>query len=827
MSYKRFSTLLLFELFIFTLVKLEIITDSITLNNENESFNLNENKYYRVITNSISEDKNYMKILIEAENSNNEFALSYYQEDSTFKNRKQLSQSISGKSFIYIKKELLNKDFYISIIFEESPSKYTLNFIQKEKMELDIGEQYSYYVTEENQKMNFTIIGNPQIIYTNNEQTETNNLYKLSIWAKGSQNIITELNPKVHDLTKNRLNTYIVERESLNPFSFNFYVEGEIGDLIKIGTFFFNKNNLCQTPIYDYKMVVFGLLKNHIMESISFLIPKSTNIKFNPDKVIDYNSQISLIRNLSPQNYNNDFEIYTFTKDNNKVEEIYYFKFKSNKPNKINVDPIIIGVYYMISLNKGEFIGLDPLKTQNNKDFKYQINSKIGKYKSSIINCDNYPFCIKDEKTKSITDSKNENDYNISPIHQNQQLLLLSCESEKCEINTNIYTDKISLFPSTPYYHNTQNEDIFEIYLNEINTKIHFFIYIEIISGDFNPKVEINGKLQENTKPYEFESDKNFNLKIKVNKTTVYSIIITKEDDDLRPQLNYKLKFNNNNERTINLFKDSNDKSLYYVSFYSLDCDIEVKNSQNSIIQNSTKIYYQDFYNPNSSPAKYSIKNNSTKKDCYFGLSLFKYTKENNIYDSIVLSLNTEYSFIFTKDYNIVKYMYIHSEKEKGISINLKVFENVNYNMHIFINDISYKDITFNKNNDINIISDDLKKNIDNNNQPIKINFIIMLNNAEKNHLIKIKIIDYIKNENENKTIDEKDIKTNNDKTKRLIIIIGCSVIGVLVILVIIIVIIICKSKKSYDDLKEKINSISFKSDGITRDSNGDDDLLI
>lgn len=133
MSYKRFSTLLLFELFIFTLVKLEIITDSITLNNENESFNLNENKYYRVITNSISEDKNYMKILIEAENSNNEFALSYYQEDSTFKNRKQLSQSISGKSFIYIKKELLNKDFYISIIFEESPSKYTLNFIAKRK----------------------------------------------------------------------------------------------------------------------------------------------------------------------------------------------------------------------------------------------------------------------------------------------------------------------------------------------------------------------------------------------------------------------------------------------------------------------------------------------------------------------------------------------------------------------------------------------------------------------------------------------------------------------------------------------------------------------
>ena len=133
MSYKRFSTLFLFELFIFTLVKLEIITDSITLNNENESFNLNENKYYRVITNSISEDKNYMKILIEAENSNNEFALSYYQEDSTFKNRKQLSQSISGKSFIYIKKELLNKDFYISIIFEESPSKYTLNFIAKRK----------------------------------------------------------------------------------------------------------------------------------------------------------------------------------------------------------------------------------------------------------------------------------------------------------------------------------------------------------------------------------------------------------------------------------------------------------------------------------------------------------------------------------------------------------------------------------------------------------------------------------------------------------------------------------------------------------------------
>ena len=140
-------------LLLITFVKLSTLP-SINISETDNSFSYSSNNELEV-NSKFTKEINYLKIEVESHDKI-EFVLSYYQ-DSTLNNRKQLSQSISGKAFIYLKKEQLKQAFYISIKSDSTYWDYTLHFIQKEKMELNLGEQYSYYVTEENKNMEFFI----------------------------------------------------------------------------------------------------------------------------------------------------------------------------------------------------------------------------------------------------------------------------------------------------------------------------------------------------------------------------------------------------------------------------------------------------------------------------------------------------------------------------------------------------------------------------------------------------------------------------------------------------------------------------------------------
>ena len=96
--------------FIFWLVKTGPSIRQINFQNVKISENFYHNNYFKIITSS-EEDKlpNSIQLLVENQNSENaNFIISYYQ-DSSFTNRKQLSQNFTDKTIMWLNKKQIHK----------------------------------------------------------------------------------------------------------------------------------------------------------------------------------------------------------------------------------------------------------------------------------------------------------------------------------------------------------------------------------------------------------------------------------------------------------------------------------------------------------------------------------------------------------------------------------------------------------------------------------------------------------------------------------------------------------------------------------------------
>ena len=134
------------------------ITD-IYLNNS-IPFKFNGNKKFFVKSEKETNLTNYLKIQVDSlynnDNNDNQFVISYYQQDSSFEERKQYSQSFTNSTFIWLNKNQINKNFYFSVECSNiSNCLYNLTLYKKDYAELNLGDIYNYYVTEENKNMIF------------------------------------------------------------------------------------------------------------------------------------------------------------------------------------------------------------------------------------------------------------------------------------------------------------------------------------------------------------------------------------------------------------------------------------------------------------------------------------------------------------------------------------------------------------------------------------------------------------------------------------------------------------------------------------------------
>ena len=752
---------------------------TIILNNTNISDVYKQPTYFQVQPKS--DIPNYLKITVDGEKKDKKYIISYYKEDYSFQNRNQLSQSNSGIACMWLNKEQIKKTFYFGIECSDMECDFLLNITQEKNIILPLGEQYTYYVTKENKNMTFIINGIPTINYEI-YPIDSREDYKISVWAKGNEKIITELNIQGHENIKNEFNGYIIEIEELKEINYNFTVFANEGNLINVGAYFFNGENICQTPLTDFGTEFSFFFDKDIMKFICFLFPIGNyNLLTLLNRVYVHESSVFSNTPYYYSSFNEEYNICCLKMNeySNYNKYFYYFQFNKNKNSNndiINIlPPLILGANYYISMNKGETIGLIPNKINDDFEYLTYYSKEIeGTYNVSIFNCKTYPFCKKYSNflndftpliyynSTTITFNKNEYNNNITPNSYNQKLLLLTCQTKYCLLYAYMYTNKnnITLVPDESFYKYIE-KDIEEKlilcmrpYIIVDSEKINWYLNIEILNGDieiFFIGSEYYEYRYKNKILYEIKGDKNneFLLKVKAKKNSLYSIstifekILEDEDYFLLPQMNYLLKMNKISNGNTVIINDVS-KELYYINFYSINCKIDVKKMLNiSVDINNRNEFYQDFINIFQvenlfNGYKITQVNNDNNNNCLYGLSLFRFQNNNKDLNSIILAKDIPKSFLFNKEYNKVKFMYFHTEKDLDIKIKLKLYDDEVYNITLFFNDILYDYFYIRKNEVISVESFNIKQKCIDDKQICKINLVISTQNKRNNSYFEI-----------------------------------------------------------------------------------------
>jgi len=159
---------LLFPYIVINFIKSQIEYQTINLTKtEIKINNLKKEKYFYYFTPESKNLSNYYQIVVKDENSIATFdyykhLISYYKDDPTFTNRSQTS-NLGYPAIMWLNKAQIKNGFYLSVEFCKEKNilyNYYINIIPKNNGELILGDQYSYYITEDNQIMTFNIIGN-------------------------------------------------------------------------------------------------------------------------------------------------------------------------------------------------------------------------------------------------------------------------------------------------------------------------------------------------------------------------------------------------------------------------------------------------------------------------------------------------------------------------------------------------------------------------------------------------------------------------------------------------------------------------------------------
>ena len=365
MDRKNYTYFLFISLLLLTFIKAEFQIEEISFENEGTKLdNLFENKYYHIKPKSPSNISKYLKIMVKDNKGNNNsylnfvnYAISFYQEDSTFSDRKQLSYGSLDTITMWLTKEQVKNGFYLSIETTYSSCDYSLIICQKNVAEILPGEQYSYYVTEENKEMIFSI---------KKEKFETEAEKYITFWTLGNDSIETSIKGNypsyANDIKKHpNYNAYIIEVENQNQnYEYSITMTGKTGNYIKIG------NLACSTQeckiTYFYEGVeYFGLLISDYEEKACFNKKVLPNRGFEFVIYDDYeekmnttiNSSANLICIEKPEEYN----AILYSLKSTKIGE--------KQTGLIKTFPLTYSYNYSFTINKGETIRLFPLNLEN------------------------------------------------------------------------------------------------------------------------------------------------------------------------------------------------------------------------------------------------------------------------------------------------------------------------------------------------------------------------------------------------------------------------------------------------------------------------------
>ena len=828
--------------------------------------------YFKIIIKDGSLNKDYLKISVKGQDNSNIYnIISFYQEDSSFITRKQLSQNVNKdiEAEIILNKAQIKDLFYFTVECSTYKCNYDIDILGIDKIEINLNDKYSYsyYVTEENKEMNFTIKGT--FSDTNFGRIVGNNV--VNIWAKGNKEITSKLDAKNSEKLS-EFNAYIIKLDKVENFEYNFQVVGKTGDLINVGVSFFDGtyHNFYPNAINQNINELSGIFKKGVKELNCFKIERENQKETGYISYTDYNNyNIGYMTLLTLYNDEKYFKRCLSISDGD--EGFYSIQYiKKNEQNNMNIyPPQMLGKEYSRYMGEGDIIQLIPIKPDYDyKYLTYHINVGQGKTVKAYVNsCNNYPLCdinldnatpIQNLNSFSISLSKKEIDSSSkSPIDKNQKVLIIKCEKgtksihtkgasdNQCLIKINMYTDKNEIYLE-PYISNYRytlkdNEENFKIGLQN-NQAEYMDLNIEIFSGDLSINVDNveNNYFSFNNKRLYIIKDKQSSVKIKANENSFYHInYVLKNnyaiDYSFTIGANYLFNLIDKSKEIIlgntnNIYDLSyEDNNTVFVSFSPYSCKIDIINTYNLSNLDSKELqenngFYQDissdFLKNKEIASIFPIYNYTlTKreietKECLVGVSFYTYDKEKDSSNTILLSNNSPHLFKFSQDNNIAKYSYPYNSKDKNIVINFSLINQGNYIINIFFNDIkSDKTYEINENKKIIIEQNQFTDKCKYDNQICKISFIVESKNLDVSILqITVSLDDGKEEGSPNNTNGQDTSPISN--IVLILIIIG----GIFILIIIFTLIYLCIIRKKNKDLSKEVSSISFSNKDEDKD---------
>ena len=589
-----------------------------------------------------------------------------------------------------------------------------------------------------------------------------------------------------------------------------FTIEGTAGDLINIGALYF-KQNISETVISDNGLEITGFLKKNKIEKNCFKFPldRKNSHNFYLDDKNDKNLR-------AKNNDDDDYHIVCLELEKNIMkDEIFYIGKYQFYEEKVFLDKFYyqkIGEEKKQNCEKGKTLGVISVKPS--EDFQYlTYHASIfsGKSDLFIYNCDTYPLCEYDSKINeklipiqnmqddfSFTYSKEELS-KISSISKEQKIIIFRCKEtidyDECIVYINIFRNNNNLlikpYINYYYYSKEENQNEFTITTNYSNIKSEeVYIIFEIFSGVIKIKYEEDSHIDifenNNKKVYVFSSNNKYYISFKIEaiKSSFYRVnyyykaLIENSDEYIifSKGANYLFSFQKETNiyplHFLELNNENQGEYLDYISFYPINCKIEIENAFLNTTSNEKSFnklkenynFYQDIwsnydkylYNKDLINMGYRITSKDNKNDkCIFNISIFKIQNDSVDPENNGLFLENHFSqkFLFNNKASSLKFSYPHIVKNKDIIVKIKLYDNEKYEMNIYFDSVkSIKKYNITKDQKIKIKHDEWKDICIYEQQICKISFRLTSLNTIPESFVEIVVI----SEDDNKSKDTK-----------------------------------------------------------------------
>ena len=243
---------------------------NIDLNNGTytSQYNIKSEKEYPQFKVTGAKDYDYLRIKVSSEDEKNiNNIISYFQQDDKFLERKQLSQSLTNTTIMWLTKDQIKTDFYFSVECPKYPCSYNLDINNSSSAELIINEQYTYYITEENKNMNFIIQPKEYMKSFDNASD-----YMVTIWIKGNKEISSNIN--IEEKESPHKNYYRIYLSDLLNSECKLQIDAKTGDFINVGILLFK----IEESDFDEYLITESILEYNGIEIVGVLKPLEKTI---------------------------------------------------------------------------------------------------------------------------------------------------------------------------------------------------------------------------------------------------------------------------------------------------------------------------------------------------------------------------------------------------------------------------------------------------------------------------------------------------------------------------------------------------------------------